>query len=166
MFDNIPRFKTLYRKNASQHFAQQPLLDFGNDDDPFETKINNNATTGGQMLGSDQPLFDQIIDLSNEENQNSMTISKTNHILNPTDDTSGGMEENSVIGAPIIAFEDSITASTKSDVPSTAGKVFIGNNLFCFGINYILGKVTNQNQLIYHFSSNFRSSLVIDLLIS
>ena len=122
MFDNIPRFKTLYRKNATQHFAQQPLLDFGNDDDPFETKINNNATTGGQMLGNDQPLFDQIIDLSNEENQNSMTISKTNHILNPTDDTSGGMEENSVIGAPIIAFEDSITASTKSDVPSTAGK--------------------------------------------
>jgi hypothetical protein len=25
-----------------------------------------------------------------------------------------------VIGAPIIAFEDSITASTKSDVPTTA----------------------------------------------
>ena len=121
MFDNVLRFKTLYRKNASQHFAQQPLLDFGNDDDPFETKINNNATTGGHLLGNDQPLFDQIIDLSNEENQNSTTISKTNHILNPTDDTSGGMEENSVIGAPIIAFEDSITASTKSDVPSTAG---------------------------------------------
>ena len=84
MFDNIPRFKTLYRKNATQHFAQQPLLDFGNDDDPFETKINNNATTDGQMLGNDQPLFDQIIDLSNEENQNSTTISKTNHILTET----------------------------------------------------------------------------------
>ena len=73
------------------------------------------------MLGNDQPVFDQIIDLNNEDNNDSMTLSKTNHILNPTDNTSGGMEENSVIGAPIIAFEDSITASTKADVPTTAG---------------------------------------------
>jgi hypothetical protein len=71
------------------------------------------------MLGNDQPVFDQIIDLSNET-MGSMTISKNTHNLNP----SGGKEENSVIGAPIIAFEESITASTKSDVPSTAGKGF------------------------------------------
>ena len=74
------------------------------------------------MLGNDQPVFDQIIDLNSEENIDSMTINKNNHIINSTDNTSGVKEENSVIGAPIIAFEDSITASTKSDVPSTAGK--------------------------------------------
>ena len=73
------------------------------------------------MLGNDQPVFDQIIDLNSEENLDSMTINKNNHIINSTDNTSGVKEENSVIGAPIIAFEDSITASTKSDVPSTAG---------------------------------------------
>ena len=80
------------------------------------------------MLGNDQPVLDQIIDLSNET-MGSMTISKNNHNLNPTDNTSGGKEENSVIGAPIIAFEDSITASTKSDVPSTAGKGFDIDNI-------------------------------------
>jgi hypothetical protein len=89
-----------------------------NDNDPFETKLNNNASVGS-LLEDDQPVLDQIIDLSNE-NMGSMTINKNNHILNPTDNTSGGKEENSVIGAPIIAFEDSITASTKSDVPTTA----------------------------------------------
>jgi len=72
------------------------------------------------MLGNDQPVFDQIIDLNSEENLDSMTINKNNHLINSTDNTSGVKEENSVIGAPIIAFEDSITASTKSDVPSTA----------------------------------------------
>ena len=112
---------TPYRKNASHHFAQQTLLDFGNDVDPFETKISNNAASGGSMLGNDQPVFDQIIDLNSEETIDSMTINKNNHIINSTDNTSGVKEENSVIGAPIIAFEDSITASTKSDVPSTAG---------------------------------------------
>ena len=112
-----------YRKNSSDIFSQQPLLDFGNDNDPFETKLNNNASVGS-LLENDQPVLDQIIDLSNE-NMGSMTINKNNHILNPTDNTSGGKEENSVIGAPIIAFEDSITASTKSDVPTTAGNRFI-----------------------------------------
>merc|ERR1719414_2898156 len=112
--------KLMNEKNASHHFAQQPLLDFGNDVDPFETKISNNAASGGSMLGIDQPVFDQIIDLNSEENLDSMTINKNNHIINSTDNTSGVKDENSVIGAPIIAFEDSITASTKSDVPSTA----------------------------------------------
>ena len=79
------------------------------------------------MLGDDQPVLDQIIDLSNET-MDSMTRSKNNHNLNPTDNTSGGKEENSVIGAPIIAFEDSITASTKSDVPTTAGNGFVVHN--------------------------------------
>jgi len=107
-------------KNSINSFSQQqPLLDFGNDMDPFATKMNSNAIGGSSMQGSDQPVLDQIIDLSNEK-MDSMTITKNNHnILNPTDNTSGGKEENSVIGAPIIAFEDSITASTKSDVPTT-----------------------------------------------
>jgi hypothetical protein len=72
------------------------------------------------MLGNDPPVFDQIIDLNSEENIDSLTNNKNNLNLNPSDNTSGGKEDNSVIGAPIIAFEDSIAASTKSDVPSTA----------------------------------------------
>ena len=74
------------------------------------------------MLGNDPPVFDQIIDLNSEENIDSLTINKNNLNLNPSDNNSGGKEENSVIGAPIIAFEDSITSSTKPDVPSTAGQ--------------------------------------------
>ena len=85
------------------------------------------------MLGNDQPVFDQIIDLNSEENLDSMTINKNNHIINSTDNTSGVKEENSVIGAPIIAFEDSITASTKSDVPSTAGKFLSAMNFSILG---------------------------------
>jgi hypothetical protein len=111
--------KLMNEKNSSNALSQQlPLLDFGSGMDPFDSKINNNASVG-VVLGNDQPVLDQIIDLSNE-NMGSITISKNNHNLSSNDTTSGVKEENSVIGAPIIAFEDSITASTKSDVPSTA----------------------------------------------
>ena len=111
-----------YRKNSSNSFAQQqPLLDFDNDVDSFTSKMNNNAIGGSSMQGSDQPVLDQVIDLNNEP-IDSMIVTKNNHNnINPADNTNECIEENSVIGAPIIAFEDSITASTKSDVPSTAG---------------------------------------------
>jgi hypothetical protein len=67
-----------------------------------------------------EPVLDQILDLSSENNKGTITTASKN-IHNLTSSTDAHHhEENSVIGAPIIAFEDSITASTKSDVPSTA----------------------------------------------
>ena len=120
------------RKNSSntkipqQH---QPLLDFGTGIDPFENKLNiNTAAVSSSVLGSDQPVLDQIIDLSNEPSsmdpKTAMMVTKNNHNLSSADhnNVQGVLDVNdSVIGAPIIAFEDSITASTKSDVPTTAG---------------------------------------------
>merc|ERR1711997_178733 len=62
--------KIMNEKNSSntkipqQH---QPLLDFGSGIDPFENKLNiNNAAQSSSVLGSDQPVLDQIIDLSTE----------------------------------------------------------------------------------------------------
>ena len=58
-----------------------------------------------------------------------MMVTKNNHNLSTADhnNVQGVLDVNdSVIGAPIIAFEDSITASTKSDVPTTAGIIAKG----------------------------------------
>ena len=78
-------------------------------------------------------MLDQIIDLSNEPSsmdpKTAMMVTKNNHTLSSADhnNVQGVLDVNdSVIGAPIIAFEDSITASTKSDVPTTAGIIAQG----------------------------------------
>ena len=78
-------------------------------------------------------MLDQIIDLSTEPSsmdpKTAMMVTKNNHNLSSTDhnNVQGVLDVNdSVIGAPIIAFEDSITASTKSDVPTTAGIIAQG----------------------------------------
>ena len=127
--------------------------------DPFENKVNiNTAAVSSSVLGSDQPVLDQIIDLSNEPSsmdpKTAMMVTKNNHNLSSADhnNVQGVLDVNdSVIGAPIIAFEDSITASTKSDVPTTAGiiaqgkiymiieKLFIFYRLYiCNLLQYIL----------------------------
>ena len=78
-------------------------------------------------------MLDQIIDLSNEPSsmdpKTAMMVTKNIHNLSSADHNivQGVLDVNdSVIGAPIIAFEDSITASTKSDVPTTAGNIAQG----------------------------------------
>ena len=93
----------------------------------------NTAAVSSSVLGSDQPVLDQIIDLSNEPSsmdpKTAMMVTKNNHTLSSADhnNVQGVLDVNdSVIGAPIIAFEDSITASTKSDVPTTAGIIAQG----------------------------------------
>ena len=67
-----------------------------------------------------------------------MMVTKNNHTLSSADhnNVQGVLDVNdSVIGAPIIAFEDSITASTKSDLPTTAGTMCIISLLFiCYRI--------------------------------
>ena len=94
------------RKNLSGASTQlQPLVNISSEFDPIAIKTNNN-TSAGVILGDDQPVLDQILDLN----------------LNSTETPGGVNKETSVIGAPIIAFEDSITSSTKPDVPSTAGQ--------------------------------------------
>ena len=121
MFDNV----TLpCRKNMSSASTQlQPLVNISSEFDPLAMKTNNNGSVG-VVLGDDKPVLDQIIDL-NYENSGSITVNKNNLNLNSTETSGGVNEENSVIGAPIIAFEESITASTKSDVPSTAGNSLV-----------------------------------------
>ena len=93
----------------------------------------NTAAVSSSVLGSDQPVLDQIIDLSSEPSsmdpKTAMMVTKNNHTLSSSDhnNVQGVLDVNdSVIGAPIIAFEDSITASTKSDVPTTAGIIAQG----------------------------------------
>ena len=93
----------------------------------------NTAAVSSSVLGSDQPVLDQIIDLSSEPSsmdpKTAMMVTKNNHTLSSADHNNiqGVLDVNdSVIGAPIIAFEDSITASTKSDVPTTAGIIAQG----------------------------------------
>ena len=93
----------------------------------------NTAAVSSSVLGSDQPVLDQIIDLSSEPSsmdpKTAMMVTKNNHTLCSADhnNVQGVLDVNdSVIGAPIIAFEDSITASTKSDVPTTAGIIAQG----------------------------------------
>ena len=93
----------------------------------------NTAAVSSSVLGSDQPVLDQIIDLSSEPSsmdpKTAMMVTKNNHTLSSADhnNVQGVLDVNdSVIGAPIIAFEDSITASTKSDVPTTAGIIAQG----------------------------------------
>ena len=93
----------------------------------------NTAAVSSSVLGSDQPVLDQIIDLSSEPSsmdpKTAMMVTKNNHTLSSADhnNVQGVLDVNdSVIGAPIIAFEDSITASTKSDVPTTAGNIAQG----------------------------------------
>ena len=93
----------------------------------------NTAAVSSSVLGSDQPVLDQIIDLSSEPSsmdpKAAMMVTKNNHTLSSADhnNVQGVLDVNdSVIGAPIIAFEDSITASTKSDVPTTAGIIAQG----------------------------------------
>ena len=93
----------------------------------------NTAAVSSSVLGSDQPVLDQIIDLSSEPSsmdpKAAMMVTKNNHTLSSSDHNNiqGVLDVNdSVIGAPIIAFEDSITASTKSDVPTTAGIIAQG----------------------------------------
>ena len=93
----------------------------------------NTAAVSSSVLGSDQPVLDQIIDLSSEPSsmdpKTAMMVTKNNHNLSSADhnNVQGVLDVNdSVIGAPIIAFEDSITASTKSDVPTTAGIIAQG----------------------------------------
>ena len=108
---------------SSASSQQQPLVNISSEFDPLAMKTNNNGSVG-VVLGDDKPVLDQIIDL-NYENSGSITVNKNNLNLNSTETSGGVNEENSVIGAPIIAFEESITASTKSDVPSTAGNSLV-----------------------------------------
>ena len=129
----------------------------------------NTAAVSSSVLGSDQPVLDQIIDLSSEPSsmdpKTAMMVTKNNHTLSSADhnNVQGVLDVNdSVIGAPIIAFEDSITASTKSDVPTTAGIIAQGkiymiiDKLFiCYIVSLIyLSSLTMS--FIY-----FRPSLVI-----
>ena len=112
-------------------------------------------------------MLDQIIDLSNEPSsmdpKTAMMVTKNNHTLSSADhnNVQGVLDVNdSVIGAPIIAFEDSITASTKSDVPTTAGIIAQGKIYMIIERLLIIVSLIYLSSLTMSFIY-FRPSLVI-----
>ena len=127
----------------------------------------NTAAVSSSVLGSDQPVLDQIIDLSSEPSsmdpKTAMMVTKNNHTLSSSDHNNiqGVLDVNdSVIGAPIIAFEDSITASTKSDVPTTAGIIAQGKIYMIIERLLIIVSLIYLSSLTMSFIY-FRPSLVI-----
>ena len=67
-----------------------------------------------------QPEFDQILDLTTTSNNSNSTT------MNQEDSNSNGDSEQAPppMATPLIAFEDSINASPKQEVP-TAGEIFL-----------------------------------------